>query len=239
MNIAFGISPLKKSQLQSYIKAGVDEFFTGYISREWINTFGWEVSINRRQWPGASFTAPGELEEVVRIIHKNGKKIFLTINEHDYSEKELDLLLKIIRELRPIPLDAFIVSSLPLMIKLRNKGVKTPFHISIGGGCNNFEVMRFYKKNIENITRYILPRKLTIEEITRIAKEAKPEGVELEIFGIAHLLLPSENSLDQAPADFGWSNPGQALSQPVIVPGQSRRIARHDRLARIDRLDGR
>lgn len=182
MNISLGISPSDSAFIQSYINAGVNEFFVGYIDKRWINTFGWEVSLNRRQWPGASYSNLKELQEIVNLIHKNNKKIFLTINEHDYSEKEVNLILKMIKEIKPIPIDAFIISSLSLMTKLRNVGIDTPFHISIGGGCNNIEAIKFYKNNISNITRYILPRKLTIEEITLIAQQSQIEKVELEAF---------------------------------------------------------
>jgi len=186
MKIISGISNVTSgNEIKAYIDAGVDEFFIGYIPEEWSNMYGWEVSCNRREISYYHYTKHDELNNVVNMIHNFGKKVFLTFNAHEYNKKQIQLLLKIIESINDIPIDAYIISNLALMLIFRELGIKTPINISIGGGCNTFEAILFYIENIENIGRIILPRKLTILEIEDITNKANERNIKLEAFGLS------------------------------------------------------
>ncbi len=186
MKIITGISnAASENEIKAYVDAGVDEFFLGYIPKEWSNTYGWEISCNRREISYYHYTIYKELSNVIKIIHSLNKKVFVTFNAHEYNNKQIQLLIKIINSIDNLPVDAYIISSLALMLMIRKSGIKTPVNISIGGGCNTFEAIKFYVENIENIGRIILPRKLTIREIEELSSKANENNIRLEAFGLS------------------------------------------------------
>ncbi|MBN1950466.1 MAG: U32 family peptidase [Bacteroidales bacterium] len=186
MKIITGISNAHSpNEIQAYVEAGVDEFFVGYIPKEWSDEYGWELSSNRRETASYQYREKEDMETVVDLIHQNGKKVYLTLNAHEYNIKQTKLLVKILQSVRDIEFDGFIISNLGLIIELQKQGFEQEINISIGGGSNNIETLNFFKSNFDNIGRFILPRKLTIEEIETIAAYARENNIRLEAFGMA------------------------------------------------------
>lgn len=186
MNIIVGISNVRtEDQVDEYIRAGADEFFVGYVPPSWYQKYGWEVSCNRRQTPGAQYANKDDLSEVVNLIKKKGKKVYLTLNEHEYTSEQVKDLLHLIHNIEDIPFDAYIVANMALIHVLRKNGIDKTLNISIGFGCNNFQAIEFIVDNFENIGRFVLPRKLHMSEIESIAKFAVSRQIKLEAFGIS------------------------------------------------------
>lgn len=186
MRIITGISNAHSPrEIEGYVKAGVDEFFLGYVPKEWSDEYGWEFSCNRRYTANYQYRTKDDLTSVVDLIHKNGKKVYLTLNGHEYSVKQTKILLKILRSIEDVDFDGFIVSNLGLILELQKQGFEQEINISIGGGSNNIETLKFFKENFDNIGRFILPRKLTIEEIEEIAAFGSENNIRLEAFGMA------------------------------------------------------
>jgi len=185
MKIIVGLSnAAAPEEIKAYIKSGADEFFVGFIPFEWQTQYGLEIC-NRRSSPNENYFSIEDLANVVDIVHRNGKKILLCLNEHEYTFKQINLFMKILKNIDFIPFDAFIVSNLALMLQLRKNGNDKTINLSIGAGCNNISSILFYKENISNIGRVILPRWLTIQEIEDIAKECNEHEIKLEAFGAA------------------------------------------------------
>jgi collagenase-like PrtC family protease len=186
MNIIVGISNIHSEEvIQKYANEGVDEFFFGYMPETWIQKYGWELSCNRRDYSNYHYYTIEQVENLVDIIHRAGKKAFLTLNAHEYNNDQVALLMKILKEIKHIPIDAYIVSNFALMLDLREQGIDTPINISIGSGGNSYEAIEFYMDNIDNIGRIVLPRKLSIKEIQGIAEKAVKRDIKLEAFGMA------------------------------------------------------
>lgn len=185
MKIIAGISNAhKEEEIISYVNAGVDEFFVGYVPKVWSDEYGWELSINRRETSNYQYSSKEELANIVNLVKQQGKSIFLTLNAHEYSAKQMKLLLSIIEKIQDIPIDAYIVSNIGLITELKRIGINTPLNISIGGGCNNIESLDFFLQNFDNIGRFILPRKLTLSEIEIITSYAKENKIRIEVFGM-------------------------------------------------------
>ncbi|MBN1117529.1 MAG: U32 family peptidase [Bacteroidales bacterium] len=185
MNIIAGISNVNSPELiRSYAEAGVDEFFIGYIADSWSQNYGWEVSCNRREYANCNYLSVEEIENLVSIIHNNNRKVLLTLNAHEYNNEQIKQLFRMLDDIKHIPFDAFIVSNFALMLEIRKAGIETPINISIGSGANTYEAINFYTTNIENIGRVVLPRKLTFNEMTKIAEKAVKNGIKLEVFGL-------------------------------------------------------
>lgn len=186
MNIISGISSANSDdEIKAYVEAGVDEFFIGYVPPQWSDIYGFEVSCNRREHAAYNYQKADEIEKVVEKIHNAGKRVFLALNAHEYTTNQIKLLIQILKDVRHVKFDAFIISNIALMLELRSKGWDLPFNISIGGGANSAEAVLFFKKNIPNVGRIVLPRKLTISEIQEMSKILIDKGILLEAFGLA------------------------------------------------------
>jgi collagenase-like PrtC family protease len=186
MKIITGISNAHKAgEIEAYAKAGVDEFFIGYIPKEWSEEYGWELSSNRRETANYQYRNKEDLASVVELIHRAEKKVYLTINAHEYNNHQAKLLVKILKSIEDIPFDGFIVSNVGMILELQKNGFEQEINISIGGGSNNIETLRFFKENFDHIGRFILPRKLTINEIETIALYARENNIRIEAFGMA------------------------------------------------------
>jgi collagenase-like PrtC family protease len=185
MKIITGISNAhKEDEILSYIEAGVDEFFLGYVPIEWSNEYGWELSNNRRETSKFQYKAKEQLVNLVNIIHKLDKNVFLTLNAHEYNLNQIKILLKILDGIRDVKFDGFIVSNIGLMTELRRNGFNTPINVSIGAATNNIETIKFFTENFEGIGRFVLPRKLSIKEIEKIALFAQENNIRVEAFGM-------------------------------------------------------
>jgi collagenase-like PrtC family protease len=169
-------------EIEAYSKAGVDEFFIGYIPKEWKDVYGFEISCNRREHSRYQYHKMSDLEDIVRYIHESKKKVFLTLNAHEYNYQQFSLVRKILKSIDHIPFDGYILSNFALMLELRNTGFSRPFNISIGAGNSTTQSLTFYQENVENINRFILPRKFTIKELEEIAMFSKQQSIKLEAF---------------------------------------------------------
>lgn len=186
MKIITGISNAHSPQeIEAYVKAGVDEFFVGYIPKEWSDEYGWELSNNRRETSNYQYREKEDISNLVDLIHQQQKKVFLTLNAHEYNSRQIKLLLKILDNISDVGFDGFIVSNVGLLLELRKNGFEQEINISIGGGSNNIETLKFFTENFDNLGRFILPRKLTISEIEKIALFAADHKIRLEAFGMA------------------------------------------------------
>lgn len=115
--------------------------------------------------------------EAIDYVHKKKKKIYLTANifAHNRHLDDLKKHLKIYKDHMP---DAFIVSDIGVMEVIRKIYPKVPIHLSTQANTTNAEAVRFWKKY--GVSRIILARELSLEEIAQIHKTV-PQ-MELEYF---------------------------------------------------------
>ncbi len=117
------------------------------------------------------------LKEGADYAHKEGKKVYVTINIFVHNE-HLKALPKYLKALNKIKPDALIISD-PGVIALAKKYLpKVEIHLSTQANCTNSEAAKFWTK--QGISRIILGREVTLKEIKEI-KKALPK-VELEYF---------------------------------------------------------
>lgn len=117
------------------------------------------------------------LKEGADYAHKQGKKVYVTLNIFAHNEhlKKLPAYLKVLKNIKP---DALIISD-PGIIALAKKYLpKVEIHLSTQANCTNLESAKFWTK--QGISRIILGREVTLKEIKEI-KKALPK-VELEYF---------------------------------------------------------
>lgn len=119
-----------------------------------------------------------ELAKGISYAHSLGKKVYVTVNvfarnpKVNRFESEIDLIMS----QNP---DALIMSDPGLMDFVRNKYPEVEIHLSVQANCMNWRSVKFWKNSL-NISRIILSRELSIEEIAEI-KQKVPD-VQLEAF---------------------------------------------------------
>ncbi len=179
------LSPLSRvDEVDEVIAAGADEFYCGVMPDEWREQYTVSASLNRRQEdnavPGTSphFRSFAELAESVKRAHARGVRVCLTLNEHYYAHYQYPHLLSYVEQALEAEVDALIVGDIALMVTLRERNLPLALHISTAGTAFNAETIRFYQEL--GASRVILPRHLTLEEITALAGEVP--DMELEVF---------------------------------------------------------
>ena len=124
----------------------------------------------------ASNFSEKELEEAIDYAHLRGVKVYITVNTL-LKEEEVENALKLLSRLREMGTDAIIVQDLGL-ISLAGKYLPDlPLHASTQMTLHNSEGIEFVKKL--RISRVVLSRECSLEEIKRIKERA---GTEIEVF---------------------------------------------------------
>lgn len=120
-----------------------------------------------------NFSIP-ELKEAVEFAHNLNKRVYVTVNIvfHDNNLIGLDDYLK---ELKKINVDAVISSDIVAIRKAKKYGLD--IILSTQASTLNYEAINFWKN--EGVTRIVLGREATREDIIKIKKET---NVEVECF---------------------------------------------------------
>ena len=171
------LSPVDSSnEAEKLIEAGAEEFYCGLIPEEWNSRY-FPASIDRRP-KGSHLNSFEELKELISISHSKGVPVYLTLNEHYYTEKQYPLIREFIEKVISYKINALIIADLAVLLFMRKNNFKVKVHISTGGTAFNSEAIGFYKDL--GVSRVILPRHLTTEEIRGLRK--KSPDIELEAF---------------------------------------------------------
>jgi U32 family peptidase len=142
--------------------AGADAFYLGFS----------DFNARRR---AKNFTED-ELHLAVDYAHQAGKKIYITLNTLIF-DREIPALIRVIEFLREIKADGVIVQDWGVISILREEYPGLPIHASTQMFCHNSLHAEFLRS--KGISRIILPRELTLDEIGAIMKQAP---LEYEVF---------------------------------------------------------
>ena len=117
-----------------------------------------------------------ELQEAVRLIHAQGKRLYIAVNilanNHDLS-----LLPPYLEELAALAVDGLIVSD-PGVIRLaRRFAPDLALTLSTQANVSNYESAAFFQE--QGINRIVLARELSLEELYQMRQRL---SVELEVF---------------------------------------------------------
>ncbi len=117
------------------------------------------------------------IQEAIDYTHSQGRKIYLAMNIFPHNTKVDGMLDAFCRfaDYRP---DAFIVTDIGIIAKMRKLRPDAVIHLSTQANATNWAAVSFYQDL--GIKRVIIPRELSLKEIQQI-KEKVPE-MELEAF---------------------------------------------------------
>ncbi len=117
-----------------------------------------------------------ELKEVVSIAHDRGVKIYVTVNVFAHND-EIDLLPPYLRELEELEVDGLIVADLGVIALAKEYAPSTPLHLSTQANTVNYRAAQLWEEL--GISRLVMARELTREEIQKVCQETKAE---IEVF---------------------------------------------------------
>lgn len=153
-----------KNKLMMAIHYGADAVYLA-SKRFGLRTFAGNFEIDELKW-------------AVDYAHKNGVKVYVTVNiiPHDSHLQGLD---EYILALYKMKVDAVIVADLGVIQIIKKVAPKMEIHLSTQANVTNSATANFYASL--GVKRIVLARELSFEEI-KIIRENLPEDVELEAF---------------------------------------------------------
>jgi putative protease len=123
------------------------------------------------------FSTLDVLQQGIDGAHARGKLFFVASNIFPHNSK----LKTYLRDMEPVIAmkpDALIMADPGLIMMVREKWPEVPVHLSVQANAVNFADVKFWKKM--GLTRVILSRELSLDEIEEIRQECP--DMELEVF---------------------------------------------------------
>lgn len=117
-----------------------------------------------------------DLKEAADYAHSLNKKVYVTVNIIFHNE-DLDGLIKYLKELEKIGVDAVIVSDLAVVNIINENNINLEIHLSTQASTLNSYAATFWK-NL-NVKRIVLAREASREDIKAIKEKT---GLDLEVF---------------------------------------------------------
>jgi len=177
MKICTGIKSYES--FEALVETKVDEFYCGVYYPEWVDQFGILSAINRRPWVTSNIDNFDVLSKITSLAKTHDKKVFLTLNEHIYSDEKEVLLMTYIDAALESGIDGFIASDIGVMELIRSISKETELHVSTGGAAFSNSTIEFYIDNFD-VNRIILPRSVSLIEMNEM-KSTFP-SIDFEIF---------------------------------------------------------
>ncbi|MBQ0720814.1 MAG: tRNA 5-hydroxyuridine modification protein YegQ [Gammaproteobacteria bacterium] len=117
------------------------------------------------------------MAEAVAEAHNQGKQFYIASNITPHNNK-VRTYIRDMAEVIAMGPDALIMSDPGLIMLVREKWPDIPIHLSVQANAVNYATVKFWYK--QGVSRVILSRELSIDEIQEIREECP--GMELEVF---------------------------------------------------------
>ena len=118
-----------------------------------------------------------QIAQGIQEAHQRGKKFFLTSNLIAHNDK----IRTYLRDIEPIIAmkpDAMIMADPGLIMMVKEKWPEQEIHLSVQANTTNYATVKFWQKM--GVSRIILSRELSLDEIEKIRQECP--DMELEVF---------------------------------------------------------
>ncbi|MBP7088383.1 MAG: U32 family peptidase [Candidatus Omnitrophica bacterium] len=122
-----------------------------------------------------------EMKKIMAILHKGGKKGYLTLNVIIYN-KELNRVKQILKEAKKAGVDAIILWDLGVLAIAKEMGFK--IHLSTQASVANILALKYYYQ--QGVKRVILARECSLAEIKNIISNLKKDKIACQIETFIH-----------------------------------------------------
>ena len=170
MKIVAGLGSI--DEYETFVKAGADEFFCGYVPFSWAEKYGVIHSLNRREvlFYNVQIGSMSELQILKKMVDYYGKPVKLTFNSIYYTGEQYPVIAEIIIQCMAAGFENFIIADPALMLYLRQQKINCGIHLS----GETAEVNRGMLEQMLpfGIRRVIFHRKNSLEDMQSCIKEA-------------------------------------------------------------------
>lgn len=204
-------------RIAEYVANGAEEFFAGFIPKEWLEKYGWEVCPNRRSLGGGyNYTQVSELEVTAREIHRLGKRLNLAVNAHDNGLERLEGIRYTMEMMEQFEPDGYIIADPSVMLSMKKWGIDRPIHLSTGVGCFSSDAVRFFCEHFD-VRRVVIPRKMTLNEMRRMIENLSDLKVEFEVMIIGYRCYFNDEDCHSIHSGCHRNLCGEVLSSQFVV----------------------
>ena len=170
MKIVAGLGSI--DEYETFVKAGADEFFCGYVPFSWAEKYGVIHPLNRREvlFYNVQIGSMSELQILKKMVDYYGKPVTLTFNSIYYTGEQYPVIAEIITQCMAAGFENFIIADPALMLYLRQQKINCGIHLS----GETAEVNRGMLEQMLpfGICRVIFHRKNSLEDMQSCIKEA-------------------------------------------------------------------
>lgn len=170
MKIVAGLGSI--DEYETFVKAGADEFFCGYVPFSWAEKYGVIHPLNRREvlFYNVQIGSMSELQILKKMVDYYGKPVELTFNSIYYTGEQYPVIAEIIIQCMAAGFENFIIADPALMLYLRQQKINCGIHLS-------GEIAEVNRGMLEQmlpfgIRRVIFHRKNSLEDMQSCIKEA-------------------------------------------------------------------
>lgn len=166
--------------LKTAVDAGADAVYCGLAN-----------VTNARNFPGLNFS-PESLAQSVAYAHERWAKVLLAVNSFA-TAPGTRLWFDAVDTAARVGVDAIIVADMAVADYAARNYPELRLHLSVQAGASSAEAIRFYCREFD-IKRVVLPRILTVAEISAIHQEI-PCEIEAFVFGNIGMMAEGRCSL--------------------------------------------
>jgi collagenase-like PrtC family protease len=148
-------------------EAGADEIYCGCLPADWAKDYGASDTLTRRQGTVANFGTLREILSVPQVAARLHLRCALTLNVA-YTRDQTPRAMHVAEQWREAGGHAIIVSDVEFLLNLQQRGLPIERHLSILAGVFNSQAVSFFRTL--GVSRIVLPRSLSIDEMARIAR---------------------------------------------------------------------
>lgn len=201
--------------LRAAVQAGADAVYCGFRDET-----------NARNFPGLNFSVT-ELAEGIRFAHAHGAKVLVAINTFAQAG-EVERWLAAADAAVECGADAVIACDIAVLDHMTRNHPRTRLHLSVQAAAATPEAIGFYAKTF-GVRRVVLPRVLSIQEITALNRAIEVE-TEAFVFGGLCVMVEgrcylSSYATGKSPNLNGVCSPPEAVSYDEDETGVAARLS--------------
>ena len=170
MRITAGLGSL--DNFSRLADAGADELFAGFLPLDWLQKYGNDVPLNRREvlLQDIQIDSFSDMQLLARMKADASVNVALTFNSPCYAASAYPVIADMLFRLQDMGFNDFILADPGLLVYLHVQNFRANLHISGEAGVFSPDAVRFF----ENLgaARIIFPRKISPGRMAECIKAA-------------------------------------------------------------------
>ena len=163
------VAPINRPEdVKALYEAGASELYCGILPETWVEHYGTSDFLNKRQGTVANLTSFADLEMLHAAAAQYQMPVALTLNT-TYTQEMLPQVVQVAETWAEMGGEAIMISDPTLFLLLQKRTPKVRRHLSILANPFNHKVLQFFARF--GVTRAVLPRELSINEMQQIIQK--------------------------------------------------------------------